>query len=217
VESCDEENDICLGSGNPCPGNLTCNEENDVCEGCLQDADCYDGLFCTGVETCVEGVCQPGTDRCQDDGFFCNGLESCDEENDSCLSSGDPCPEGTICDEELDRCEPVVPLPTILLNPDSYFQSRWFPLPMFMRIEGSDTHFDASSTVTFNPTGAIFALPLVVSEETIFIVGLLLPHWLAGPLGGSVDVTVTTGAEEAYEALNIELLPFILDEEKNLM
>ena len=85
---------------------------------------------------------------------------------------------------------------------------------MFMRIEGSDTHFDASTSVTFNPTGAIFALPLVVSEETIFIVGLLMPQWLTGTLGGSVDVTVTTGAEEAYEALNIELLPFILEQEE---
>ena len=46
---------------------------------------------------------------------------------------------------------------------------------------------------------------------------LLMPKWLTGPLGGSVDVTMTTGAEEAYEALNIELLPFILNEEKNLM
>jgi len=43
-----------------------------------------------------------------------------------------------------------------------------------------------------------------------------LPQWFTGPIN-LIDVTVTTGSEEAYEALNIELLPFILDEEKNPM
>jgi hypothetical protein len=214
VESCDEENDMCTQSGNPCLGNLTCNEENDVCEGCLQDADCYDGLFCTGVETCVEGICQPGTNRCPDDGLFCNGVESCDEENNVCLQSGNPCSEPTpVCDEENDVCtgaEP--PVPTILLQPDFCYQSRWFPLPMFMRIEGSDTHFDASTTVTFNPAGAILALPLVADEENILTIGLLMPLWFS-PVK-SIDVMVATGSEEAYGTLNIELLPFIFDEGK---
>ena len=212
VESCDEANDSCTQSGNPCAENLTCDEGNDVCVGCLQDADCDDQLFCNGVEICVDEICQVGADPCPDDGLFCNGVESCDEENNVCLHSGDPCSEGTTCDEEDDVCtgaEP--PLPTILLLPDFCYQSRWFPLPMFMRIDGSGTHFDVSSTVTFNPASALLTLPLVVDEESILIIGLLMPSWLTGPLN-SLDVMVTTGAEEAYEVLNVELLPFILDE-----
>jgi hypothetical protein len=31
---------------------------------CTVDADCDDGLYCTGVETCVSSVCQTGTDPC---------------------------------------------------------------------------------------------------------------------------------------------------------
>jgi hypothetical protein len=213
-ESCDEENDVCLSKGNPCLGNLTCNEEDDVCEGCLKDSDCYDGLYCTGVETCVEGVCQPGDDPCLDDGLFCNGEESCDEEENVCLHSGNPCPEGTSCNEEKDMCVGVEPpLPTILLQPDSCYQSRWFPLPMFLRIEGSDTSFDASTEVRFDPTGAIWAIPLVSNEETIFCIGLLMPRLMTGPLD-SIDVTVATSAEEVFESLTIELLPFVLDEVK---
>jgi hypothetical protein len=213
-ESCDEENDICLSSGNPCPANLTCDEENDVCVGCSKDADCDDQLFCNGDETCVDGVCQPGTDPCSDDGLFCNGEEICDEESDTCLSSGDPCPEGTTCVEEDNKCAP--PPPEIVLTPDSRFQSRWIPLPVLLRIEGSDTHFDASTVVSFNPAGSLMALPLVFNEENISCIGLLMPSWLTGQLG-SVDVNVSTGSEEAFEALNIELLPFILDQEKDLI
>ena len=46
--------------------------------GCTSDAECDDGLFCTGTETCVSGSCQ---------------------------SSGDPCPGGTTCNEATDTCD----------------------------------------------------------------------------------------------------------------
>jgi hypothetical protein len=135
-----------------------------------------------------------------------------------CHNSGNPCSEPTpVCDEGNDVCTAgEAPLPTILLQPDFCYQSRWFPLPMFMRIEGADTHFDASSTVTFNPENKLLALPLVVNEESILIIGLLMPSWLTGPIN-SMDVTVTTGSEEAYESLNINPLPFILDEGREML
>ena len=213
-ESCDEENDFCLSSGNPCAANLTCDEENDVCVGCVQDADCDDQLFCNGDETCVGEVCQPGTDPCLDDGLFCNGEEICVEESDICLSSGDPCPEGTTCVEEDDRCGP--PPPEIVLTPDTCFQSRWVPVIVFLGIEGSETDFDTSTEVSFNPSGSLMALPLVFNEENISCIGLLMPLWLTGPLS-SVDVNVSTGSEEAFGVLNIEPLPFILDQGKENM
>jgi len=49
--------------------------------GCTSDAECNDGLYCTGAETCVSGTCQ---------------------------SSGDPCGAGTICDEATDTCDVTV-------------------------------------------------------------------------------------------------------------
>jgi len=81
-------------------------------EGCSDDSECNDGLYCNGVETCVDGICQNGTpincndnvnctdDACNeasntcdhipnnancDDGVYCNGLEICDASND-CLA-----------------------------------------------------------------------------------------------------------------------------------
>ena len=81
---------------------------------------------------------------------------------------------------------------------------------MFMRIEGSDTHFNTSSAVTFNPAGSIFTLPLVQNEENMFLVGMVMPSLLA-PYS-SVDVTVTTGSEKLSENIKLELLPFPLDE-----
>ena len=155
---------------------------------CTSDVECDDGIFCNGAETCMDGTCRPGTD---------------------------PCPAGTECIEDVDECREQIPVPKVLLEPDLLLQSRWIPLPVFISIEGSDTHFDVSSLVTFNPVSAIWALPhLVMDENNIFIIGLLMPSWLA-PVS-SVDVTVTTGSEEVLENLNIELFPFLLDQGKDL-
>lgn len=43
---------------------------------CQADADCDDGIFCNGAETCTGGVCQPG--KLPDDGISCTQLV-CDE------------------------------------------------------------------------------------------------------------------------------------------
>lgn len=76
--------------------------------GCLEDAECDDGLYCNGAEQCVGGACEPGvapcpgqqcdevTDACVDclsdadcdDGQFCNGPEVCLD--GTCQSGGDP-------------------------------------------------------------------------------------------------------------------------------
>jgi hypothetical protein len=92
--------------------------------GCASDADCFDGIFCNGVETCVEGSCQAGGgDPCEpplmcremeeqcvtclqnaecDDHQFCNGLEICGPAG-TCQAGPDPCP-GMGCDETLNYC-----------------------------------------------------------------------------------------------------------------
>ena len=71
--------------------------------GCSVNADCDDGAFCNGAETCNAGTCQPGTPPTCDDGAFCNGTETCNEVTDSCDSGSDPCNGGT-CDEANDLC-----------------------------------------------------------------------------------------------------------------
>jgi len=50
---------------------------------CSTPADCDDGAFCNGAETCVTGACQPGTPPSCDDGVACT-VDSCNEATDSC-------------------------------------------------------------------------------------------------------------------------------------
>ncbi len=94
---------------------------------CTTDADCSDGLFCTGSEVCVESICQSGLYPCGpgegcdesedvcgpclsdgqcDDYVFCNGPEVCDIATNICHSRGFPCPAGDGCNELADACGP---------------------------------------------------------------------------------------------------------------
>ncbi|HNO76814.1 MAG TPA: PKD domain-containing protein [Phycisphaerae bacterium] len=88
---------------------------------CSTDADCDDGAFCNGSESCVNGACQAGTAPCDaaqcdeagdfclecdsnldcDDGVFCNGTETCDQGR--CLDGTPPCSE-ELCDEANEFC-----------------------------------------------------------------------------------------------------------------
>jgi hypothetical protein len=97
---------------------------------CTGPADCSDGLFCNGQETCDLGTglcvagtppsctaptptCDEATDTCTgctgpadcpDDGLFCNGAESCNLTSGLCTQSGNPCLPNQICDEDTDAC-----------------------------------------------------------------------------------------------------------------
>ena len=79
-----------------------------VVEGCITNADCNDGLFCNGQETCNQytRTCQTGTPIVCNDGLFCNGIETCNEATDSCYS-GIPvvCSNGNFCNEAINSCE----------------------------------------------------------------------------------------------------------------
>lgn len=52
----------------------------DDCESCTNNAQCDDGQFCTGVETC-----NLGTNTCQSGTSPCSPLQICDETNDVCI------------------------------------------------------------------------------------------------------------------------------------
>lgn len=79
---------------------------------CTEDADCDNGLYCDGAETCNAGTCAPGTPVVCDDGVFCNGAETCSEgpEGHICDPGTSPsCDDGVSCtidscDSESDAC-----------------------------------------------------------------------------------------------------------------
>jgi sugar lactone lactonase YvrE len=152
-----------------------------------------------------------------DDGLYCNGEESCDQENGVCVHSGDPCTDSTeVCDEDNDECV-TPPEPSILLRPDFCFQSRWIPLPVFIRIEGTDTLFNTATEVHFNPKSSIVALQFLTGKQSIFLIGLMMPSWLAPVDTIEVRVKVTPGSEEMSELLTVNLLSLILDEGNKIL
>jgi hypothetical protein len=73
---------------------------------CERDADCDDGIFCNGQETCAipegetRGSCVSGTPPC-DDGIACT-IDSCDEAQQACNHEPDheACDDGLFCTGE---------------------------------------------------------------------------------------------------------------------
>jgi hypothetical protein len=73
-----------------------------VVDGCTANADCDDGLYCNGAETCTNGLCAAGTAPCAEG-------EECVEASDSCTSAAGcetdaDCEEGEFCDAETGEC-----------------------------------------------------------------------------------------------------------------
>jgi subtilisin family serine protease len=108
-ETCDSVSDCQAGTTVNCDDGVactddSCNEGTDSCDNTTNDANCADGLFCNGVETCdaIAG-CLAGSDPC--------GGAGCDEGTDSCLGgttvwmsfrSNTTLPGvGTIADEDI--------------------------------------------------------------------------------------------------------------------
>jgi hypothetical protein len=110
-------------------GTEFCNPADGACVECLADADCDNGDFCDGAETCgADNTCAAGTDPCAadeecdedtdtcvatcdvdadcpDDGNFCTGDPACTD--GTCGFAGDPCaatPDTPVCDETNDAC-----------------------------------------------------------------------------------------------------------------
>jgi hypothetical protein len=211
------ETDEQCNDNNPCTTD-SCNKQSNSCihTAVEEGTACDDGIFCNGIDTCsAAGICIHQGTLCPDDGIFCNGDEVCGEDSDACIHTGNPCPSEThICIEETDECEPLVPPVTLQLTPEAWYQSRWVSLIKFLKIEGSNSHFDRSVTeVSFSPDNAVIMLPRVIDETTINCFGLLMPRWWAKV--DALDVTVTTGSEEATATMEINLLPFLLEQGHN--
>ncbi|MBI4719448.1 MAG: hypothetical protein HY763_16760, partial [Planctomycetes bacterium] len=88
VESCDPITGECVSGGDPCGASgalAVCDEATDSCADsgivCTVDADCDDGAFCNGIETCdVEtGDCEAGPRPCLDINAVTGAPGSCAE------------------------------------------------------------------------------------------------------------------------------------------
>ena len=72
---------------------------------CTENANCDDGIYCNGAETCDQGACKDGAPPCSEDGLFCNGVVWCDEDSETCKTTPVPCDaSGLGCDEANDAC-----------------------------------------------------------------------------------------------------------------
>ena len=85
--------DVCYPDGVYAPGDVCriCNTTASATAWSFNNgAPCDDGLYCTVGDVCASGTCGGAARDCSD-GVACTGVESCDEDEDTCVSSGDPC------------------------------------------------------------------------------------------------------------------------------
>jgi len=203
-------------------------QSGEFCFPCSSDADCDDGLYCTGTESCT---------------------------GNACVLDTNPCPEGTACDEDSDEC--VTPSTTTTAGPssttttgpsttttttdssttttgpssttttvsdgasievisDNSWKSRWVALPSLVVIKGNETSFQPfKTTIAYDPRDAIFKLfPIVLGNDYIWNIVLVMPGWFAGTGDQEVTVTVTTGDEIVSDSFLIQELPFILEQKR---
>ena len=143
AETCDPVNDCQAGTAPDCGDSVgctvdACNEDTDSCDNTPVDANCDDGAFCNGAETCdpvndcqagtapdcgdtvgcTVDACNEDTDSCDntpvdancDDGAFCNGTETCDPVNDCQAGTAPDCGDSVgctvdACNEDTDSCD----------------------------------------------------------------------------------------------------------------
>jgi hypothetical protein len=102
-EKCNEATDSCPLVGVPnhslCPSGQVCSATGCTPgKSCTIDANCDDGLFCTGVESCVSGICQGGTPVDCADTVDCT-VDSCDEAANACkhVATNSLCDDKNVC------------------------------------------------------------------------------------------------------------------------
>ncbi|HYC55604.1 MAG TPA: hypothetical protein VEL28_11795, partial [Candidatus Binatia bacterium] len=124
AEACDDgnfctiadtcSNSQCGGQARVCTDGIdctidSCNEVTDACQFTASDAQCDNGTFCDGVETCSDVAgCEDGLPvDCEGESDTCNqGV--CDEEANACgtdpINEGGDCDDGNFCTVD-DTCQ----------------------------------------------------------------------------------------------------------------
>ncbi len=96
-DSCSEDNDKCVydTTGCDCSSDIECNDFNPCTDNTCDSqsgkcsipsnnqAQCSDGLYCTGQDVCTEGICIGTTKDC-DDALSCT-IDGCSEDLDKCV------------------------------------------------------------------------------------------------------------------------------------
>jgi hypothetical protein len=104
AETCDATNDCQAGTAIDCDDGVGCTDDScdelmDACVNDVDDANCDDGAWCNGAETCdATNDCEAGTDQCDP------LTETCDEANDVCdpLADDDDDDDDVIDDDDDD-------------------------------------------------------------------------------------------------------------------
>jgi len=108
------QGDTCAEDLDCISGNCTLRPGDDVGEcrpppECVVDADCDDGVFCNGAETCdvANGTCRQGAPVDCDDDVACT-LDTCDAVSDTCVNTPDDvsCDDGNVCNG-IETCDPA--------------------------------------------------------------------------------------------------------------
>ena len=76
-------------------------------QSCTTNGDCSDSNMCTGVETCVANLCQPGTPLVCNDGNLCNGTETCSPTLGCQAGTPLVCNDGNLCNG-TETCSPTL-------------------------------------------------------------------------------------------------------------
>jgi hypothetical protein len=204
--------------------NANANANENANAGCTTDAECDDGAFCNGAETCVSGTCQPGTNPCSasqtcdeatdacvscttdaecDDGDFCNGAETC--VSGACQPGTSPCAAADRCDENADVC--VTPQ-LFVANFDANSVTSYLnpadavgDIPFETRLEGPSTTLSAPRDVVINTAGDM----VVVNQSGASLTTYSPDRWNGdfgpnGTLAGPANSDLTTPRCLTYNA-----------------
>jgi len=96
-------NMIPCNDGNACTGNDRC--QGGTCAGTPVDCSALNTICRLGACNSISGACQPvpiNEGGLCNDGLFCTAIDAC--HNGICQGTGDPCPPPQQCDEATDRC-----------------------------------------------------------------------------------------------------------------
>jgi subtilisin-like proprotein convertase family protein len=165
--------------------------------GCNTDADCQDGNLCNGVETCVLGVCAPGTPVNCDDGLFCT-IDACAPGTGLCSHAPNLCSDGDgctvdFCDEAADTCTHLSPTPVHVCN------------------TGAITIPDSGTGTPYPSTIAVAGLGNTASLCSVQLLGLShtfpddIDLLLVGPAAPSPNAIIMSDVGGGTDAVNLNL------------
>ena len=197
------------------------------CFPCGSDADCNDGLYCTGEESCTGDACVLGTNPCPEgtacvegaDDYECVTPSTTTTSGPSSTTTTGPSTTTTTTDSSTTTTGPSSTTTTVAgdagieVISDNIWKSRWVALPRLLVIKGSDTGFQPFKTkIAYDPRDAIFTLfPIILGNDYIWNIVLIMPGWFAGTGDQEVTVTVATDDEIVSDTFLIRELPFFLD------